>query len=152
MSKPGFTTAAIVVVLLMVTSAAFAGESLTTAWENIRTENGLPYVRSMAMSWDSPEPGVILLQNYPNPFNPETWIPYRLTQEAEVTITIYNLNGRQIRRLELGFKAPGLYIDKARSAYWDGIDSSGEPVSSGIYFYRMEAGGFSAIQKMIMVQ
>jgi len=93
-----------------------------------------------------------LLQNYPNPFNPETWIPYQLTEPTEVTITIYNTNGQMVRRLELGNKMPGNYVDKAKAAYWDGRNESGERISSGIYFYQLQAGKENAVRKMIVVK
>jgi hypothetical protein len=93
-----------------------------------------------------------LLQNYPNPFNPETWLPYQLTEPCDVTITIYNANGQVVRRLELGNKMPGNYVDKVRSAYWDGSNEFGERVSSGIYFYQLQAGKDSSVRKMIIVK
>jgi hypothetical protein len=93
-----------------------------------------------------------LLQNYPNPFNPETWIPYRLSEPAEVSITIYNVNGQMVRRLDLGSKMPGHYADKSRAAYWDGRNESGERVSSGIYFYQLQADRDASVGKMILVK
>lgn len=91
-------------------------------------------------------------QNYPNPCNPETWIPYQLTEPAEVCIAIYNLSGQIIRRLELGNMMPGYYIDRARAAYWDGKNESGEEVSSGIYFYQISAGLFSGTRKITIAR
>ena len=93
-----------------------------------------------------------LLQNYPNPFNPETWIPYRLSLPANVTIDIYNVTGRMVRRLELGSKMPGHYVDKSQSAYWDGKNEWGEKVSSGIYFYQLQADRDASVKKMIVVK
>jgi PKD repeat protein len=93
-----------------------------------------------------------LLQNYPNPFNPETWIPYQLSEPADVAITIYNLNGQMVRRLVLGSKMPDHYIDRSRAAYWDGRNESGEGVSSGVYFYQLQAGRDSSVRKMIIVK
>jgi hypothetical protein len=93
-----------------------------------------------------------LLQNYPNPFNPETWIPYRLSEPADVSITIYNVNGQVIRRLELGSKMPGYYVDRSKAAYWDGTNESGEAISSGTYFYKMQAGQNVSVKKMIIVR
>jgi hypothetical protein len=93
-----------------------------------------------------------LLQNYPNPFNPETWIPYQLSEASDVAITIYNVNGQVVRRLELGSKLPGYYADKSRAAYWDGTNSEGERVSSGIYFYQLQAGRDVSVRKMIVVK
>ena len=68
----------------------------------------------------------LLLQNYPNPFNPETWIPYRLSDAASVTISIYDATGQQIRTLALGVQAAGFYQSRSRAAYWDGRNDLGE--------------------------
>ena len=66
-----------------------------------------------------------LLANYPNPFNPETWIPYHLTAPADVTLTLYAVDGKVVRRLDLGHQAAGFYQRKSRAAYWDGRNSMG---------------------------
>jgi len=89
-----------------------------------------------------------LFQNYPNPFNPETWIPYQLAEDANVVIKIYSDTGQLIRTLDLGVKPAGLYMDRERSAHWDGRNSSGERVASGIYFYTIQAGDWTATKKM----
>ena len=91
-----------------------------------------------------------LLANYPNPFNPETWIPYRLAAAAHVTLTIYDLNGQVVRRLALGHQAAGIYQSRSRAAYWDGKNAFGEPVASGLYFYTLSAGDFTATRKMLI--
>jgi hypothetical protein len=94
-----------------------------------------------------------LLQNYPNPFNPETWIPYALSSPADVTISIFSVNGQMVRQLELGSKMPGHHVDTSKAAYWDGRNESGEMVSSGIYFYQLQAGqGQAGVRKMIVVK
>ena len=92
----------------------------------------------------------MLLQNYPNPFNPETWIPFYLAQEADVSIRIYDTDGRLVRNLAPGRRSEGIYVDKSKAAYWDGRNSSGEEVASGIYYYSITAGDFSATRKMIV--
>ena len=91
-----------------------------------------------------------LLQNFPNPFNPETWMPYQLAKPADVTLTIYAVDGKLIRTLALGQQTGGLYQSKSRAAYWDGKNQIGEPVVSGLYFYSLTAGDFSATRKMII--
>ena len=91
-----------------------------------------------------------LLANYPNPFNPETWIPYHLAKSAEVTLTIYAGNGAVVRKLELGHQAAGIYQGRSRAAYWDGRNSVGESVASGIYFYTLSAGDFTGTRKMLI--
>ena len=93
-----------------------------------------------------------LWQNYPNPFNPETWIPYQLSQESEVSLSIYSSNGKLVRQIELGLKAAGNYQTSHRSIYWDGRNTSGEQVSSGIYFYRLAAGDYSQTRKMVILK
>ena len=70
-----------------------------------------------------------LLPNYPNPFNPETWIPYRLAEDAVVTLTIYNSSGALVRRLELGHQSAGFYTSRGKAAYWDGRNNFGEGVA-----------------------
>lgn len=93
-----------------------------------------------------------LLQNYPNPFNPETWIPYQLAREADVTVVIYNSGGQLVRTLELGSQPPGLYLTQEKAAYWAGRSDTGEWVSSGTYFYHLQAGSYSATKKMIILK
>ena len=91
-----------------------------------------------------------LLSNFPNPFNPETWIPYQLAQPAEVTVSIHAADGRLVRTLALGQLPAGVYQDKDRAAYWDGTNEQGESVASGVYFYTLKAGNFSATKKMLI--
>ena len=91
-----------------------------------------------------------LLSNYPNPFNPETWIPYQLSKPAYVTLTIYAANGQVVRRLVLGHQPAGVYQNRSRAAYWDGKNAVGEPVASGVYFYTLTAGDFTATRKMLI--
>ena len=91
-----------------------------------------------------------LLANYPNPFNPETWIPYQLAVPAEVTLTIYDMNGVAVRRLTVGHQAVGMYQNRNRALYWDGRNGRGESVASGLYFYTLKAGEFTATRKMLI--
>ena len=91
-----------------------------------------------------------LLPNYPNPFNPETWIPYQLATPADVTLTIYDTQGHVVRTLDLGYQAVGIYENRSRAAYWDGRNAVGEPVASGVYFYTLTAGEFTATKKMLI--
>lgn len=94
----------------------------------------------------------VLLANYPNPFNPETWIPYHLSEAAEVMVRIYAVNGTLIRTLDLGHQLAGLYHERNRAAYWDGKNAVGESVASGFYFYTFTAGDFTATRKMLIVK
>ena len=91
-----------------------------------------------------------LLPNYPNPFNPETWIPYHLAKSADVTLTIYAADGQEVRQLSLGHQPAGMYYNRSRAAYWDGRNEVGEPVASGVYFYTLTAGDFTATRKMLI--
>ena len=93
-----------------------------------------------------------LLQNYPNPFNPETWIPYQLTNENEVTVRIHNSTGKLMRALFLGNKNAGTYVSQLEAVYWDGKDNSGQNLASGVYFYSIQAGDFSDTRKMTILR
>ena len=93
-----------------------------------------------------------LLPNYPNPFNPETWIPYHLATDAEVILTIHDVRGISVRELTLGHQPAGVYESRARAAYWDGRNESGEPVASGVYFYTLTAGEFTATRKLLIIK
>ncbi len=94
----------------------------------------------------------VLLANYPNPFNPETWLPYQLANDAEVTIRIYSAAGQLVRHLDLGFQQAGYYIGKSRAAYWDGRNDFGERLASGVYFYHLSTPDSSATRKMVIVK
>ncbi len=91
-----------------------------------------------------------VLSNFPNPFNPETWIPYELAMDTDVKITIYNTQGVVVRTLTLGHQSAGYYTGRARAAYWDGRNTVGEQVASGVYFYTFTADEFTATRKMLI--
>ena len=93
-----------------------------------------------------------LLANYPNPFNPETWIPYQLATPAEVTLTIYDMNGKVVRRLAVGHRAAGIYRSRSRATYWDGRNQLGESVASGLYFYTLTADDFTGTRRMLILK
>ena len=93
-----------------------------------------------------------LLANYPNPFNPETWIPYQLAKPADVTVTIYASDGSGVRTLALGHQAAGMYKNRSQAAYWDGKNELGESVASGLYFYTLTAGEFTATRRMLILK
>ena len=86
-----------------------------------------------------------LSQNFPNPFNPETWIPYQLAANVNVSLYIYDAQGRRIYAKPLGYRKAG-----SHTAHWDGRNAAGEPVASGIYFYSIRAGDFHATRKMLI--
>ena len=90
--------------------------------------------------------------NYPNPFNPETWILYRLAKDAFVTLEIYDQSGRMVRQLEVGHRIAAVYESRAKAVYWDGRNRFGERVASGVYFYHLSAGNYSATRKMVILK
>ena len=91
-----------------------------------------------------------LLANYPNPFNPETWIPFQLNQDTEVRLTIYDVAGQQVRKIDLGYQLAGRYLNRDQAIYWNGRTEAGEDVSSGTYFYQLHAGDYQATRKMVI--
>ena len=91
-----------------------------------------------------------LFSNYPNPFNPETWIPYDLAQDANVQIEIYNLRGESVHTLNIGHQKSGNYRSKQQAAYWNGRNSDGELVGSGIYYYTLTTNNSKSIRKMVI--
>ena len=115
-----------------------------------RLERGIQFLEQLLATLTPKE--TMLLPNYPNPFNPETWIPYRLAQGAEVEITIYDVHGALVRRLGLGHQAAGHYADRGRAAYWDGRNWDGEAVASGIYVYQFRAGDYRASRRMVIAK
>lgn len=88
-----------------------------------------------------------LMQNHPNPFNPETVIAYRLPERGRVTLEIYNLLGQKVRTLVRGIQSAGTH-----EARWDGTDDRGQPLSSGVYYYRLEFGDQSRVRKMVYLR
>jgi hypothetical protein len=115
------------------------GNPITARIKPIRLEKAVSYVNA-------------LYQNYPNPFNPETWIPFELSDEAEVRIQIYDISGRLIRELSLGRLQAGRYTSRDRAAYWDGRNQNGESVAGGIYYYAIQAAQFRDMRKMIILK
>ena len=93
-----------------------------------------------------------LLPNYPNPFNPETWIPFQLAQDSTVTAKIYDVTGKLIRMIELGHVPAGNYVESNRAIYWDGRSENGEQVSSGTYFYQIQADDYTDTRKMVILK
>ncbi|NQT61352.1 MAG: T9SS type A sorting domain-containing protein [Candidatus Marinimicrobia bacterium] len=98
------------------------------------------------------EPGIIpavysLSQNYPNPFNPTTTISYGLPEQSTVKLTIFDIFGQEVTTLLNTSKPPGSY-----DVHWNGSDDSGNPVSTGVYFCRLEVGDFSQTIKMLYLK
>jgi len=88
-----------------------------------------------------------LLGNYPNPFNPTTTIKFALSEDSYVSLDIYNIKGERVRTL-----VQENLTAQYHSILWNGLDSSGKQVSSGIYFYKMKAGKFVSNRKMILLK
>lgn len=102
------------------------------------------------VSIDDPTVGVlntVLNSNYPNPFNPETTISYTLGENQQVRLDIYNVKGQLVRTLVNENKAAGNH-----RVLWNGLDKQNQPVSSGIYYYKMTAGKYSSSKKMILLK
>ena len=97
-------------------------------------------------------PRFSLGQNYPNPFNPETWIPYQLASSEQVVVRIYDASGHLVRRLDVGLQSAGDYTGRGGAVYWDGRNQFGEQVASGVYYYTIDAGDFSATSKMLLLK
>ncbi|MBN2425150.1 MAG: T9SS type A sorting domain-containing protein [Calditrichaceae bacterium] len=85
-----------------------------------------------------------LAQNYPNPFSSSTAIAYSINKQSDIKITIYDLLGREVRRFSVGYQTTGFH-----HIVWDGLNNLGQRITSGIYFYKLQAGGKSRIKKMI---
>ncbi len=138
----------------MVLVGMHFGETLPSpapALEGGRLSRRLSMVANLPNS-SLKRPANRLYQNYPNPFNPETWIPYQIAASSEVSISIYDVRGRLVKTLELGFKPAGTYVDRYNAAHWNGRDERGEKVASGIYFYKIQAGQFGMVRKMVVVE
>ena len=131
------------------TMEAWIAEARLADDGSIAFRQGIANLQNLLASLIVPEE-TALYANYPNPFNPETWMPYQLAAPAEVTLTIYDMNGGIVRRLEMGHQAAGVYQNHSRAAYWDGRNGRGESVASGLYFYTLRAGDFTGTRKMLI--
>jgi hypothetical protein len=138
----------------------YAGQQIKLAWhadDPNSTSDGMWNVAAIdnivvegLTAGDDPVTPVVntaLIGNYPNPFNPETTISYSVKTASPVTIEIYNTKGQRVKTLVNETKAPGSF-----SVNWNGTDENGQKVTSGVYFYKMNAGKFSSSKKMIMMK
>ena len=114
------------------------------------TQRGIRFLEQLLAALRPAE--TVLLPNYPNPFNPETWIPYHLAHNTDVSLTIYDSKGEVVRRLDLGHQLAGYYTDRTKAAYWDGRNEQGELVASGVYFYHLSVGDYSQVRRMVIVK
>jgi flagellar hook assembly protein FlgD len=88
-----------------------------------------------------------LAQNYPNPFTSETAITYKLNKQSDVLVTIYDILGREVKNYEIGWQSAGVH-----GILWDGRNDLGERVSTGIYFYKLQMGKESLVNKMVFMK
>jgi len=103
---------------------------------------------TIALRSVSPVPDAFAVsQNYPNPFNPSTDIAYALPEAGNVNIEIYNILGQQVKSLANEYQDAGNYV-----VTWNGDDESGSTVASGVYFYRVSAGEYKDIKKMVLMK
>ncbi|HIM11096.1 TPA: T9SS type A sorting domain-containing protein [Candidatus Poribacteria bacterium] len=93
-----------------------------------------------------------LRQNYPNPFNPETWIPYDLAVDANVSVEIYDITGHVIKRINLGYQSAGSYRDRSKALFWNGLSENGERVANGIYYIKFTAGEVIQICQLAIIK
>ena len=119
---------------------------------NVTPEHLANAVLSVRLDGIGKPEGDMLLQNYPNPFNPETWIPYQLSADSPVSISIYDTTGRIVRTLSLGVQSAGFYNSRGRAVYWDGSNDDGEHVSSGLYFYQLKTPSFHQSRRLVIVK
>jgi carboxyl-terminal processing protease len=118
--------------------------------EDVELNYAVEYLDGISSVIDDPlfQPGRIqLLANYPNPFNALTAISYVLPEPAHIKLTVYNINGREIAILAQGLREAGRHI-----TMWNGADSRGREVESGIYFCKMTAGHSTRVRKMVFVR
>ncbi|MEW6007364.1 MAG: T9SS type A sorting domain-containing protein, partial [bacterium] len=92
-----------------------------------------------------------LLNSYPNPANQGCYIPFKLSKDSNnVSLEIYNILGQKVRTIELGQRKAGSYTQKDRAIPFDLKNDNKQPLSSGLYFYKLQAGDFSAIKSLVV--
>ncbi|MDP3725236.1 MAG: DUF5011 domain-containing protein [Nanoarchaeota archaeon] len=131
----------------------FTNADATLTIEGEAWQNPAPAASPRLSLWEEALLGdTRLFPNYPNPFNPETWIPFQLSEDADVSLTVYDLTGNVVRVLDMGRLPAGSYTSRAKAARWDGTNTLGERVASGPYLYRIEAGSYSATRRMVILK
>jgi hypothetical protein len=106
---------------------------------------------TVTYDWKAPT-ATAVLTNFPNPFNPETWIPFELKEDSVVKVTIFDVTGTVVRRLDLGYREKGYYTSRSDAAYWDGRNEFGEPASSGLYFYEFRTATYRTVRRMLLAK
>jgi hypothetical protein len=127
----------------------YAGSSILGNYSNLYFDNMEWTGVKEEMSNEGKPEDFSLLDNYPNPFNPETRIRYTVGTSgfSLVKLQIFNVLGQRVKVLVNERQTPGSY-----EVTWDGTEESGVEVASGVYFYRLEAGQFDQIKKMVLVR
>ncbi len=136
------------------TEFLYVGEPHTDDYEgNVRideitlyTPDALSDIDDQDINTNLPN-GFAIAQNYPNPFNPGTNIEYEIPIKSHIKIIVYNILGQEIKTIVDQIKSAGKYMTD-----WDGTDSNGKPVSSGVYYYKLESDGFVDSKKMVLVR
>ena len=109
------------------------------------------FLRGLLMSVGEPL-DTRLHPNYPNPFNPETWIPYQLATDSDITIRIYDTSGHIVRTLYTGHQVAGYYLSRSEATYWDGKNELGELVASGVYIYELTTPTFKQTRRLVILK
>ena len=121
-----------------VLSASFHDDKI--AWyenqQNVNIDNDNSQVTSF-----------LAIRCYPNPFNPTTTISFSLQNNSNAELSIYNIKGQKVKQLLSDKLSSGKH-----SVVWDGRDENNQPVGSGIYFYKLKAGDFQKVRKMILLK
>ena len=107
----------------------------------ISDENGLMMIKSFIFNYIGPKE-FKLEQNYPNPFNPTTTIQYQLPQDARVTLKVYDILGSEVATL----------VNEEQQAGYKEVKFNGSNIASGMYIYRLQAGDYVSIKKMLMIK
>ncbi len=129
--------------LLQATADPVAGQT----WGNLNILRALENPMTGIARNEAAAEEFALLPNYPNPFNPETTIRYELPGRTEVTITVYDILGREVRTLVDGWQNAG-----ENMVIWDGLNYQGQQASSGVYIYTIQAGSFMKSRKMTLLR
>jgi photosystem II stability/assembly factor-like uncharacterized protein len=131
----GLTDSVIYSLLIDNNGYIFAGSEKGLVFRSVKSTTGIKDNVAFAKSF-------ALNQNYPNPFNPSTVISYTLPKSSNVKLIVYNALGQTVKLLENSFKQPGNYS----------VSFNASSIPSAIYFYKLEAGPFSQIKKMILLK
>ena len=133
--------------------SAYANQQIRVAIKCESNDAFIFFVDDVKITGPGANPGEVtplvtsLKGNYPNPFNPETTISYSVKDNSPVSIDIFNVKGQKVRRLVNEVKNAGNH-----TVIWNGTDDNGRAVSSGVYYFKMNAGKFSSTKKMIMMK